>query len=166
LVALAFAVASSGNLPVVVMSLFWKKFNTAGVIAGLVVGTIASVGLVMVSPNMTYPEVVAKNAKAAYTKLEKEIADGKVKPEAMEKTLKTIEAKKAEEAKNLGGKSMLGLSKPLFTLKNPGILSIPLGFIAAILATLMFPCKKAEEMWDEIYVRQNTGIGMAKAIDH
>jgi cation/acetate symporter len=166
LVALAFAVASSGNLPVVVMSLFWKKFNTAGVIAGLVVGTIASIGLVMVSPNMTYPEVVAKNAKLAYTKLEKEIAEGKVKPEAMEKTLKTIEAKKAEEAKNLGGTSMLGLSKPLFTLKNPGILSIPLGFIAAILATLAFPSKKAEEMWDEVYVRQNTGIGMAKAIDH
>ena len=166
LVALAFAVASSGNLPVVVMSLFWKKFNTAGVVAGLVVGTIASIGLVMVSPNMTYPDRVADNAKAAYTKLEKEIADGKIKPEAMEKTLKTIESKKAEEAKNRGGKSMLGLSKPLFNLKNPGILSIPLGFIAAILATLAFPCKRAEEMWDEIYVRQNTGLGMAKAIDH
>ena len=166
LVALAFAVASSGNLPVVVMSLFWKKFNTAGVIAGLVVGTIASIGLVMVSPNMTYPDVVANNAQKAYTKLEKDIADGKIKPEAMEKTLKTIEAKKAEEVKNRGGKSMLGLSKPIFTLKNPGIVSIPLGFIAAILATLMFPCKKAEEMWDEVYVRQNTGLGMAKAVDH
>ncbi len=166
LVALAFAVASSGNLPTVVMSLFWKKFNTAGVMAGMIVGTLASIGLVMVSPNMTYPDVVANNAQKAYTKLEKEVAEGKIKPEAMEKTLKTIEAKKAEEVKNRGGKSMLGLSKPLFTLKNPGIVSIPLGFIAAILATLAFPCKKAEEMWDEIYVRQNTGIGMAKAIDH
>ena len=166
LVALAFAVASSGNLPVVVLSLFWRKFNTAGVIAGLLVGTIASIGLVMVSPNMTYPEVVANNAKKAYTKLEADIAGGKIAPEAMEKTLKTIEAKKDEEVKNRGGKSMVGLSAPIFTLKNPGILSIPLGFIAAILATLMFPSKKAEEMWDEIYVRQNTGIGMAKAIDH
>jgi cation/acetate symporter len=166
LVALAFAVASSGNLPTVVMSLFWKKFNTAGVIAGMVVGTVASIGLVMVSPNMTYPDVVANNAKTAYTKLEKEIAEGKVKPEAMEKTLKTIEAKRAEEAKNRGGKSMVGLSKPLFNLKNPGIVSIPLGFMAAILATLAFPCRRAEEMWDEIYVRQNTGLGMAKAIDH
>ena len=59
LVALAFAVASSGNLPVVVLSLFWRKFNTAGVISGLVVGTIASIGLVMVSPNMTYPKTGA-----------------------------------------------------------------------------------------------------------
>ena len=166
LVALAFAVASSGNLPVVVMSLFWKKFNTAGVVAGLVVGTIASIGLVMVSPNMTYPDRVADNAKKAYTKLEAEIAAGLVAPAAMEKTLNIIEAKKAEEAKNRGGKSMLGLSKPLFNLKNPGIVSIPLGFIAAILATLAFPCRRAEEMWDEIYVRQNTGLGMAKAIDH
>ncbi len=166
LVALAFAVASSGNLPTVVLSLFWKKFNTAGVIAGLVVGTLASIGLVMVSPNMTYPDKVADAAKAAYTKLEKEVAEGKIKPEAMEKTLKTIEDKKAEEAKNRGGKSMLGLSKPLFNLKNPGIVSIPLGFMAAILATLAFPCKRAEEMWDEIYVRQNTGLGMSGAIDH
>jgi len=166
LVALAFAVASSGNLPAVFLSLFWKKFNTAGVIAALLVGTIASISLVMVSPNMTYPEVVANNAKAAYTKLEGDIAAGKIAPEAMEKTVKTIEAKKAEEVKNRGGKSMLGLSKPLFNLKNPGIVSIPLGFIAAILATLAFPSKKSEEMWDEIYVRQNTGLGMAKAVDH
>jgi cation/acetate symporter len=61
---------------------------------------------------------------------------------------------------------MLGLDKPLFTLKNPGIVSIPLGFIAAILAALVFPEKRAEEGWDEIYVRQNTGLGMAKAVDH
>ncbi|MBT1070434.1 solute symporter family protein [Pelotalea chapellei] len=166
LVALAFAVASSGNLPVVVLSLFWRKFNTAGVISGLVVGTIASIGLVMVSPNMTYPNKVADDAKKAYTKLEKEVADGKVKPEAMEKTMKTISDKKAEETKNRGGKSMLGLDKPLFTLKNPGIVSIPLGFMAAILGALLFPSKRSEEMFDEIYVRQNTGIGMAKAIDH
>lgn len=166
LVALAFAVASSGNLPVVVLSLFWRKFNTAGVIAGLLVGTIASIGLVMVSPNMTYPDRVADNAKKAYTKLETDIAGGKIAPEAMQKTLKTIEDKKAEEVKNRGGKSMLGLSQPLFNLKNPGIVSIPLGFIAAILAALIFPSRRSEEMWDEIYVRQNTGIGMAKAIDH
>jgi len=166
LVALAFAVASSGNLPVVVLSLFWRKMNTAGVISGLVVGTIVSVGLVMVSPNMTYPEKVADAAKAAYTKLEKDIADGKIKPEAMEKTQATITAKKKEEADNRGGTSMLGLSAPLFGLKNPGIVSIPIGFLAAILGALAFREKRAEEMFDEIYVRQNTGIGMAKAIDH
>ena len=120
----------------------------------------------MVSPNMTYPDKVADAAKAAYTKLEKDVAEGKIAPEKMEATMKTIDAKKAEETKNRGGKSMLGLSKPLFNLKNPGIVSIPLGFLAAIIGTLAFPSRKAEEMWDEIYVRQNTGLGMAKAIDH
>ncbi len=166
LVALAFAVASSGNLPVVVLSLFWRKFNTAGVVSGLLVGTIASIGLVMVSPNMTYPNKVADDAKKAYTKLEKDVTDGKIKPEAMDKTLKTIADKKIEESKNRGGKSILGLDKPIMTLKNPGIISIPLGFIAAILGTLLFPSRRSEEMFDEVYVRQNTGIGMAKAIDH
>lgn len=166
LVALAFAIASSGNLPVVVLSLFWRKFNTAGVICGLVVGTTAAIGLMMVSPNMTYPEVVADNAKKAYTKLEANIAAGLVAPAAMEKTLATIEAEKAKEANNRGKTSMMGLSKPLFPLKNPGIVSIPLGFAAAIIGCLAFPCRRAEEMWDELYVRQNTGIGMAKAIDH
>lgn len=166
LVALAFAIASSGNLPSVVLSLFWKKFNTAGVVAGMTVGTSAAILLMLVSPNMTYPDRVADNAKAAYTKLEADIAAGKVAPDAMEKTLQTIEDKKAEESKNRGGTSMVGLSKPLFPLKNPGIISIPLGFIAAILAALAFPSRRSEEMWDEIYVRQNTGLGMAKAVDH
>ena len=61
--ALAFAVASSGNLPVVVLSLFWRKMNTAGVVAGLLIGTITAIGLVMISPNMTYPQVLANNAQ-------------------------------------------------------------------------------------------------------
>jgi cation/acetate symporter len=166
LVALAFAVASSGNLPVVALSLFWRKMNTAGVIAGLTVGTLLSIGLVMVSPNMTYPEKIADGAKAAYTKLEADIAAGKIAPEAMEKTQATISAKRAEEAENRGGTSMLGLSAALFPLKNPGIVSIPAGFLAAILAALLFPNRRSEEMFDEVYVRQNTGLGMAKAIDH
>jgi cation/acetate symporter len=166
LVALAFAVASSGNLPVVFMSLFWRKFNTAGVISGLLVGTISSIGLVMVSPNMTYPNKVADDAKKTYSLLEMSIVSGKVKPEAMEKTMKMIYEKKAEESKNRGGKSIMGLEKPMFNLKNPGIVSIPLGFLAAIIGCLTFPSQRSEDMFDEIYVRQNTGIGAAKGIDY
>jgi len=41
-----------------------------------------------------------------------------------------------------------------------------MGFAAAILGALMFPSRRSEEMFDEVYVRQNTGLGMAKAIDH
>jgi cation/acetate symporter len=166
LVALAFAVASSGNLPVVVMSLFWKKFNTAGVISGLVVGTIASIALVMVSPNMTYPKTIAAGAKKTIEALEKKQTALPPGAQLDEKDAKALTKAKADFEKNKDGKSILGLDKPLIKLKNPGIISIPLGFLAAILGCLAFPSRKAEEMWDEIYVRQNTGLGMAKAIDH
>ncbi len=166
LVALAFAVASSGNLPVVFLSLFWKKFNTAGVISGLVVGTIVSIALVMVSPNMTYPKVVAAGAKKTIEALEKKQAGLPAGVQLEEKDAKALTKAKEDYEKNKDGKSIMGLDAPLFSLKNPGIISIPLGFLAAIIGALAFPSRKAEEMWDEIYVRQNTGIGMAKAIDH
>ncbi|TLM68416.1 MAG: cation acetate symporter [Deltaproteobacteria bacterium] len=163
LVALAFAVASSGNLPVVVLSLFWRRMNTAGVICGLVVGTVVSIGLVMVSPNMTYPQNIANGAKKTIEAMEKKIAAGET---LNEKDAKALDQAKKDFAANDGGTSILGLKAPIFPLKNPGILSIPIGFMAAILGALAFREKRAEEMFDEIYVRQNTGIGMAKAIDH
>ncbi len=166
LVALAFAVASSGNLPVVVMSLFWRKFNTAGVISGLVVGTIAAIALVMVSPNMTYPKKVAADAKKVVDVLEKKQASLAPGVTLSEKEQKDLAKARTDYEANKDGKSIMGLDAPLFPLKNPGIISIPLGFLAAILGCLAFPSRRSEEMFDEIYVRQNTGIGMAKAIDH
>src|SRR5437867_2179155 len=63
LVALAFAVAASANLPVVLLTLYWKKCNTAGVVAGLVIGTISAIVLVLVSPNMTYPKALTTAAQ-------------------------------------------------------------------------------------------------------
>jgi cation/acetate symporter len=164
LVALAFAVAASGNLPVVLLSLFWRKFNTGGVISGLLVGTIASIVLVLVSPNMTYPKVAAAGAKKVVAAMEKKQAALPAGAVLAENDAKAL-AKAKEEAKQ-DGTSLVGLDKPLFTLKNPGIISIPLGFIAAILGALAFPSRRSEEMFDEVYVRQNTGIGMAKAVDH
>src|SRR6266571_1373772 len=165
LVALAFAVASSGNLPVVVLSLFWRKFNTAGVISGLVVGTIASIGLVMVSPNMTYPKVEAAKAQKVVAAMEKKQAALPLGAQLEEKDAKAL-AKARVDVANKEGKSIMGLSEPILKLKNPGIISIPLGFLAAIFGALLFPSRRSEEMFDEIYVRQNTGIGMAKAVDH
>ncbi len=165
LVALAFAVASSGNLPVVVLSLFWRKMNTAGVIAGLVIGTISSIGLVMVSPNMTYPKLVAKGAEKVIVAMEKKQAALVPGTTLSEKDLKALDKAK-KDVLNKDGKSIMGLSEPILKLKNPGIISIPLGFMAAIFGALMFPNRRAEEMFDEVYVRQNTGLGMAKAIDH
>ena len=54
--------------------------------------------------------------------------------------------------------SMLGLEKPLFRLKNPGIISIPLGFLMVILFSLLTRDKRSEDLWEELYVRQNTGL--------
>jgi len=52
LVALAFAVAASANLPVIVLSIFWKRFNTAGAVGGLLVGLVGSIALIMVGPSI------------------------------------------------------------------------------------------------------------------
>jgi cation/acetate symporter len=62
--------------------------------------------------------------------------------------------------------SLVGLEAPLFQLRNPGLISIPLGFLAVILGSLLYRDKRAEDMWDELYVRQNTGILAAKAHAH
>ena len=44
----------------------------------------------------------------------------------------------------------------------PGLISIPLGFLAVILGSLLYRDKRAEDMWDELYARQNTGILVAE----
>jgi cation/acetate symporter len=163
LVALAFAVAASGNFPAVMLSLFWKRFNTAGVVSALVVGTVSALSLVMISPVMTYPQKIADDAKKIVTTLEKKQAEGVV---LADKDLKALDKARAEFRKNDGGTSMVGLKAPIFPLKNPGIVSAPLGLLAAIIGTLLFRDRRAEEMFDEIEVRQITGLGISGASEH
>ncbi len=50
LVALAFAVAASANLPTILYSLFWKNFTTRGALWSIYGGLISSVGLILFSP--------------------------------------------------------------------------------------------------------------------
>jgi cation/acetate symporter len=50
LVALAFAVAASANLPSIVYNMFWRRFNTRGAVWSIYGGLISSVGLVIFSP--------------------------------------------------------------------------------------------------------------------
>ncbi len=52
LVGLAFAVAASANLPAILMLLFWKKTTAKGIAASIVVGIIASLGLIALSPEL------------------------------------------------------------------------------------------------------------------
>ena len=50
LVALAFAVAASANLPTILYSLFWKRFNTQGALWSMYGGLISCVVLIIFSP--------------------------------------------------------------------------------------------------------------------
>ncbi len=120
LVGLAFAVAASANLPVIVLSLFWKRFNTVGAVTGLAVGLISSIGLILISPSIM----------------------------------------------GLDPARHFILGNPIFPLTNPGILSIPLGFIGAIIGTLFSREPSAEAMFTELTVRANTGLGAEKATEH
>jgi cation/acetate symporter len=52
LVALAFAVAASANVPVILLTIFGKRFNTTGAIVGMLVGLISAVVLVILSPSV------------------------------------------------------------------------------------------------------------------
>ncbi len=52
LVALAFAVAASANVPVILLTIFWSRFNTTGAIVGMLAGLISAVVLVILSPSV------------------------------------------------------------------------------------------------------------------
>jgi cation/acetate symporter len=54
-------------------------------------------------------------------------------------------------------------AKAWFPLENPGILSIPLGFIGAILGTLVSNEPSSQDKFNELLVRSNTGLGAEKA---
>jgi cation/acetate symporter len=179
LVALAFAVAASANFPCVLLTLYWRRCNTGGIMAGMVIGTLTAIGLVLVSPNMTYPKAikaaaqkVIDGAPAKMAPITEALASGEAAKVAKAEKDKAALDKAVAAARASVDRfkddntSMVGLEKPLFDLKNPGLISIPLGFLAVILGSLLYRDKRADEMWDELYVRQNTGILAAKAAAH
>src|SRR5215212_10142319 len=123
LVALAFAVAASANVPVILMTIYWKRFNTTGAITGMLLGLISAVVLVIISPNVfTGPN-----------------------PEPPATPIITID--------------------PIFPLKSPALISVPLGFLGCYLGTLLGGRGAEREReqgiqrsYDEIHVRSLTGI--------
>jgi cation/acetate symporter len=50
LVALAFCVAAAANLPTIIYSLFWKRFNTSGALWSIYGGLISTIVLIIFSP--------------------------------------------------------------------------------------------------------------------
>jgi cation/acetate symporter len=108
LVILAIAVAASANFPVIVLSLFWRRFNTAGVIGGVAVGLVSSLVLAFIGP--------------AFMK-----------------------------------------GDAIFPILNPTLLSMPLGFLGAVLGTLIGGRNAANEArFSEVFFQAQTGRGVGQ----
>nr|BFD82236.1 cation acetate symporter [Streptomyces sp. Xyl84] len=113
LVGLAFAVAASANLPVLLYSLFWRGFTTRGAVWAVYGGLIPALGLVVLSP------VVSGSPESLFP----------------------------------------GVDFQYFPLENPGIVSIPLGFLAGWLGTVTSAEPPDEAKYAETEVRSLTGAG-------
>ena len=64
LVALAFAVAASANLPTIVYSLFWKRFTTQGAVWSMYGGLASAIILIMLSPVVSGSETSMKTERS------------------------------------------------------------------------------------------------------
>jgi cation/acetate symporter len=63
MVGLAFALACSANFPPLLMSIVWRRFNTAGAVASIISGSVLCVILIVISPTIWvdifgYPEAI------------------------------------------------------------------------------------------------------------
>ena len=56
LVSLAFAIAASANLPTILYSLYWKRFNTTGAVASMYTGLVVALVLIFFSPAVSGSE--------------------------------------------------------------------------------------------------------------
>jgi cation/acetate symporter len=64
LVALAFAIAASANLPTIIYTLFWRKFTTQGALWSIYGGLIACITLIIFSPVVSGAPVVEATGKS------------------------------------------------------------------------------------------------------
>jgi len=64
LVALAFAVAASANLPTILYTLFWKRFTTQGALWSIYGGLIICIGLIIFSPVVSGAPIVEATGKS------------------------------------------------------------------------------------------------------
>jgi cation/acetate symporter len=67
-----------------------------------------------------------------------------------------------DAASATGGRHLIQ-AQPWFPYENVGIVSVPLGFLAAVVASLLTKEPAAEAKFDELMVRANTGLGAERA---
>lgn len=120
LVSLAFAIAASANLPTILYSLYWKKFNTTGAVVSMYTGLISALLLIFLSP------AVSGTATSMVP----------------------------------------GADWAIFPLSSPGIVSIPLAFLAGIVGTYLGKPDNLDHLQAEMEVRSLTGVGVEGAVDH
>ncbi len=109
MVGLAFAVAASANFPALLLSIVWRRFNTAGAVCAIVTGAVLSVVLIVLSPTIWV--------------------------------------------------DLLHNPTPLFPLRNPAIVSMPAGFLAGIIASLVVSEPDAEARFHDEKLRTYLGVG-------
>jgi len=126
LVALAFAIAASANLPTIVFSLFWKRFNTRGALWSIYGGLLSCIVLIAFSPVVSGKPAVAGKSPSMFTNP--------------------------------------SIDFHWFPLDNPGLVTIPLSFVLAVIGTLTSREKADETRWAEMEVRSLTGHGAEKAV--
>jgi cation/acetate symporter len=141
LVAVAFAIAASANLPAILFSLFWKKFNTRGAVWGIYGGLISAVLVVLLSPicwggstsNLPAAKLTATQA-----------ADCGV----------PVTSKQVNNAT-----ALFSCTTPApIPFSNPGLISIPIGFLAAYVGAKTSR-ERNDERYAELEVRSLTGAG-------
>jgi len=120
LVALAFAVAASANLPTILYSLFWRRFTTRGAVLSMYGGLGTALVLILLSPVVSGAETsMFPNADFS-----------------------------------------------VFPLTNPGIVSIPVGFLLGWIGTVTTRTLESPALAAEMEVRSLTGHGAEKAVEH
>jgi cation/acetate symporter len=128
LVALAFAIAASANLPTILYSLFWRRFSTRGALWSMYGGLAVAIFLIIFSPV---------------------VSGGAVNP-----------------ATGLSTSMLQGVDFHWFPLNNPGIISIPAGFLLGFLGTVSSRAKEDPRVAAEMEVRSLTGHGAEGATQH
>src|SRR5262249_43669193 len=109
LVSVAFVFAASANFPPLLLALTWRRFNTTGALTGIVVGIIASVVMLALSPPV-WPGPDSQGSPSSLT--------------------------------------------------FPGVVTIPIGFLACWLGTMLSrEERETERSFDELLVRSETGLG-------
>jgi cation/acetate symporter len=141
LVAVAFAIAASANLPAILFSLFWRKFNTRGAVWGIYGGLISAVLVVLLSPicwggsSSNLPAVKLTATQAADCGV-------------------PVASKQVNNAT-----ALFSCTTPApIPFSNPGLISIPLGFLAAYVGAKTSR-ERDDDRYAELEVRSLTGAG-------